>query len=359
VRFVMSWLRSTDPDQRCRVVIASNPPIGGQGEWLITWFAPWLDPNFPQPARPGELRRRCMRADGTFVWVDGPGPHEIDGMSLPALSCTFIPARLSDNRYLGADYRAQLLALPEPMRSKLLEGDFLAGREDAVSQVIPWDFIEAAQARWKPDGGRGVKMTTIGVDVAQGGADETVLARLHDTWFDLPVRRRGIDTTNGPLVAGLVIEHVRDGAQINIDLTGGWGGSAYDHLRAHGFRVEPVVLSSGSRDHTRDGQLTFFNLRAELLWKLREALDPRTGLGIALPPDKQLAAQLAAPTWKLRNTAILIESKEEIRKRLGTSTDIADAVMIAWHLRDQALRRQSGSRLTVGRGLVHGGWMGA
>jgi hypothetical protein len=278
VRFVMGWLRSEDKDQRCRVVIASNPPIGGQGDWLVTWFAPWLDPAFPQPAQPGELRWRCMRADGSIAWVDGPGMHAIDGVMLQALSCTFIPARLSDNRFLrDTNYRAQLMALPEPLRSKLLEGDFLAGREDAANQVIPWDFIAAAQARWTPDGGRGVKMTTIGVDVAQGGADDTVLARLHGTWFDVPVRRRGIDTANGPLVAALVIEHVRDGAQINIDLTGGWGGSAYDHLLAQGFRAEPVVFSAAARGRTRDGQLTFLNVRAELLWTLREALDPRNG----------------------------------------------------------------------------------
>ena len=129
VRFVMSWLRSTDADQRCRVVIASNPPIGGQGEWLIAWFAPWLDPTFPCPAAPGELRWRCTRADGTFAWVDGRGPHAIDCVNLLALSCTFIPARLSDNRFLRArDYETQMMGLPEPLRSKLLNGDFLAGR---------------------------------------------------------------------------------------------------------------------------------------------------------------------------------------------------------------------------------------
>jgi Terminase large subunit, T4likevirus-type, N-terminal len=359
VRLVMAWLRSTDPEQRCRVVIASNPPAGGEGEWLLAWFAPWLDPAFPNPAAPGELRWRCMRKDGTIAWVNGPGTHLIDGLELQALSCTFIPARLSDNRHLrDTNYRAQLMGLPEPMRSKLLNGDFLSGREDGANQVIPSAWIEAAQARWKPEGGRDAKLTTIGVDVAQGGAADTVLARLHGTWFAPLIKRRGIDTTNGPAVAALVIEHRHDGAQVNIDLTGGWGGSAFDHLVAQGIRTEPVVFSAGSCERTRDGQLTFANLRAQMLWKLREALDPLYGDGIALPPDKRLAAQLAAPRWRLRGSAIAIESKEDIYKRIGASTDDADAVMLAWHLRDQALRRQGKSRLNPARGLAHGGWMG-
>ena len=81
------------------------------------------------------------------------------------------------------------------------------------------------------------------------------------------------------------------------------------------------------------------------------------GDGIALPPDPRLAAQLAAPTWKLRGNAILIESKDDIRKRLGTSTDDADAVILAWHKRDDALRRQTKRKLEPGRVLM-GGWMG-
>ena len=99
------------------------------------------------------------------------------------------------------------------------------------------------------------------------------------------------------------------------------------------------------------GQLTFLNMRAELLWKLREALDPHNGEGIALPPDKRLAAQLAAPTWRLRGNAIAIESKEDIRKRIGGSTDDADAVALAWHLREQALRLQTRGKLNPGRGI--------
>ena len=54
--------------------------------------------------------------------------------------------------------------------------------------------------------------------------------------------------------------------------------------------------------------------------------------------------QLAAPAWKLRGNAILIESKDEIRKRLGASTDDADAAVLAWHKRADAVRRSTRAR---------------
>lgn len=359
VRFVMGWLRSATEGQRCRVVIASNPPMGSEGDWLVNWFAPWLDPMFSNPAAPGELRWACGRGDGSIAWVSGPGKHVIDGEELYALSRTFIPARLDDNPYLRAtNYRAQVMALPEPLRSKLLKGDFLAGKEDAERQVIPSAWIEAAQQRWrdkKPD--PAAKMLTLGVDVAQGGSDETVLAPLFGTRFAELVKRKGVDTTNGPSVAALVVEHMRDRAQVNIDMSGGWGGSARDHLQAQGIEVVGVVFGSGSDQRTKDGGLKFFNLRSELWWRFREALDPVQGQDVALPPDRRLAAQLAAPTWKSRGDAVLIESKDEIRKRLGSSTDDADAVILAWHRREEAIARQKPRNSTQPpRGA--GGWMG-
>ena len=151
-------------------------------------------------------------------------------------------------------------------------------------------------------------------------------------------------------VAALVVQHLRDGAQVVIDLTGGWGGAAFDHLAALGIRAEPVVFSAGSPERTRDGLFTFLNKRAEMFWGLREALDPQYGDGIALPPDQRLAAQLGADLAAARQH-IAIESKEEIHKRIGGSTDDADAVILAWHKRDEALRRQTGRRLDPGRGL--------
>jgi hypothetical protein len=137
-----------------------------------------------------------------------------------------------------------------------------------------------------------------------------------------------------------VVEHMRDHCQVNIDLSGGWGGSARDHLQAQGIDVVGVVFGAGSNQRTRDNGLGFFNLRSELYWRFREALDPVTGDEVELPPDRRLAAQLAAPRWTPRGDKILIESKDDIQARLGSSTDDADAVILAWYQRDVAMARR-------------------
>jgi hypothetical protein len=51
-----------------------------------------------------------------------------------------------------------------------------------------------------------------------------------------------------------------------------------------------------------------------------------------------------APTWRLRGNRILIECKDDIRRRLGSPTDGADVVILAWHQREHALMQASGKR---------------
>lgn len=342
VRFVMGWLRSTEPTQRCRVIIATNPPTGAEGQWLLTWFAPWLDPAFPSPAVPGELRW-CVFIGDKLQWCETPEPIVVDGETYTPRSHTFIPSRLSDNPYLrDTGYRERLQSMPEPLRSQLLKGDFLAGREDAANQVIPTAWVEAAQARWSRGRGKGVPMVSIGVDVAQGGPDNTVLAPLWDDWFDNLILVPGKGTPDGPAVAGLVTQHRRGNALVVMDCTGGWGGSARDHLMQQNVRVHAFVASTKSESRTKPrGELGFVNMRAEAWWRLREGLDPAGLPTLALPPDAGLKAELTAPTWKLRRDEILIESKDDLRDRLGRSTDKADAVCQAW------LKRNAGARAVV------------
>jgi hypothetical protein len=334
VRFLMGWVRTTEPGQRTRTVLASNPPLSADGDWMIGMFRPWLDVTHPHPAKPGELRWFITDPDGKDAEVSGSDPVEIDGAWLYPKSRTFIPARLSDNPYLvKTGYRRELDALPEPVRSAVRDGNFMAARDDDEKQVIPWDWIRAAQRRWIPGPPRDVPMTAMAVDVARGGRDETVLATRYGGWFAPLLAKAGVDTKDGPSVAALVFGALRDGAPVIIDMGGGWGGSPLDHLKQNGIDVMGHLGAEPSHRRTRDGKLGFVNRRAESWWRLREALDPhqREGSAIALPDDPRLAADLAAPRWELGVRGLQIESKDEIKTRLGRSPDRGDAVVMCWH----------------------------
>lgn len=350
--FLMGWVRSVDPDQRCRVVIASNPPLSGDGDHLIEWFAPWLDPMHPlYPAKPGQLLWAVFVGDEEemhSVWVDGPEPVEIEGEVRTPKSRTFVPASLADNAYLrDTDYGSQLDQLPEPLRTALKTGNFMMARKDHAWQVIPSEWVRLAQERWSEEHphlkGR---MWAMGVDVAQGGGDKTTLAPLYNECFGRLTTERGIDTKNGPIVASLILKERRDGADIGIDCTGGWGNSARDHLETNNnITAYSVVFSRGTKEKQANGSLGFKNERARLWWRFREALDPNSEHKIALPPSKKLFAELTAVHWMVKSGGssnegvIQIEEKDEVRKRLGSSTDEADAVIMAWDLRDAAQYR--------------------
>jgi hypothetical protein len=82
-RFIIGWNRSTDPNQRCRVLVTSNPPTTADGLWVVKYWGPWLDRTHPNPAKPGELRW-FTTINGEDREVDGPGPHMIDGEAVYA-----------------------------------------------------------------------------------------------------------------------------------------------------------------------------------------------------------------------------------------------------------------------------------
>lgn len=334
VEFISIWNRSADQNQRCRVVCCGNPPTTAEGLWVIQYWAPWLDPTHPNPAKAGELRWFLAGKE-----VDGPGPHWLDGRQVRARSRTFIPAVLEDNPDLVASgYDAVLASLPEELRLAYREGRFDTVVQDDAYQVIPTRWVKEAQARWRSTPPDGIPMCAIGVDVAQGGQDNTVLAIRHDGWYAPLVSRPGRETPDGPSVAGLILQHRRDSAMIGIDMGGGYGGSAYDHLKTNDLDVHGHVGSGESKRRSADGLLGFGNKRAEVYWKFREALDPGQPQGsvIMLPEDPELVADLTAPKFEIRNKKIYITEKTKLVKALGRSPDKGDAVCIAWSVGPKA-----------------------
>ena len=366
VRYTLTWNRSPDPDQRVRAILTFNPPTTPDGRWVVKFFAPWLDKNHPNPARDGELRWFATVGDDHDYEVAGPQPFVIrrtaDGPPVPWYSFdpkahspqeiikpksrTFIHAKVTDNPYyMATGYMGTLQSLPEPLRSQMMNGDFDVGLQDDARQVIPTSWIEMAQERWlqqKPLFASGAvpmpEQDSLGVDVARGGnmggsevnahTDELVISARYGDFFDTLVVHKGIDINNGAKAAALILEQRKHESPVHLDVVG-VGTSPYDFLVTNSVYAIAVNGSSSPHGTTANGILRFYNRRAELYWRLREALDPGSGRAIALPPDPLLLVELAAPRWFLGKSGIQIEPKADIQKRLGRSPDRGDAVVNA------------------------------
>jgi hypothetical protein len=336
-RFLCGWLRSVDKTQRKRVICAGNPPTSAEGDWVIKYWAPWLDEHYSNPANPGELRW-FTTLNGEDVEVPTGEPFEHDGEILKPESRTFIPAKIEDNPYLmDAGYKQRLQALPEPLRSKLLFGDFTAGREDDAWQVIPTEWVKLAQKRWREITDKdSLPLTQIGVDVARGGSDKTVITIRSNNIVVKQIVHPGTSTPDGDTVAGFVIKELKNSCSICIDIIG-VGSSVYDVLRrtfkdsVHqqkliwGFNASKT---STSTDKTR--MISFINMRAQAYWQLREALDPLTGDNISVPDDRELLADLCSVKWELKANGIKMESKEDIIGRIRRSPDKGDSMVYAF-----------------------------
>jgi hypothetical protein len=332
-RTLIGWMRTDNPNVRQRVVCAGNPPTDADGEWVVRFWAPWLDPRHPNPAKSGELRWFVTDENGKDKEVPN-GDRVLVGKDwVKPKSRTFIKSSVDDNLYLSlTDYKATLQALPEPLRSQMLRGDFLAGRTDPVWQLIPTEWVKTSMARWSEKTAKG-QMTCVGFDVARGGIDNSTAARRHDRWFDKMVTAPGIVTNDGPKAAAFITPLLRNGAPIAIDGIG-VGTAALDFIKGLNLRVHAVIGSEKSKAMDKTGNLRFKNVRAEMYWRLREALDPTGDNPIILPDDSELLGDLCAVRYKVvtmgEDAAIQIRDKDEIREVLGRSPDKGDAVAMTF-----------------------------
>lgn len=328
-RFLIAWNRTTIPGQRCRVLSAGNPPTTPEGEWVVQYWGPWLDTQHPAPAASGEVRYFAM-IDNVDTEVENGQIFTYKNNLVYPKSRTFILSLVEDNPYLGADYYARLDNLDEPMRSLLRWGKFGSKIEDHEWQVIPSAWVRAAMERGRKSSGAFGKLSALGVDVARGGSDKTVIAPRYGNHFEALIKYPGIKTPDGPTAGAFVLQEREDRADILVDVVG-VGASCYDWIAANieDDNVQAINWAEKEIGTDKTGRFRYRNKRAAHWWRFREALDPLSGIDIELPDDRELYIDLCTPRYSVKMGGILIESKEEIKKRIGRSPDCGDAVVMA------------------------------
>lgn len=332
IRKISGWVRSSK-GRHTLLLLLFNPPTTPEGQWIVKKFAPWIDPEYPgTPAKSGEIRYFVQVDDTDEIEVQSAAPYIHNGKEYLPIRRTFIKASRFDNPYLNAEYERRLNALPEPLRTQVRDGDFTVGMQDDRWQVIPTSWVLAAQERWKNTSKPAVALRAVGVDVAHGGADRTSIAKLYGTWFDEIISYPGVETPRGADTANLVLQAMgNENAVIGIDAVG-YGASAAEYLEdAPNLRIMKINAGSGSDALDKSGKFAFANLRAEMIWKFREALDPENEENICLPPSRRLRVQLCSMRYQLRSGKYFIEPKEDIRDRTGESPDDAESIIHGWH----------------------------
>lgn len=333
--FLTGWKRTVREGQRTRIVGAGNPPRDDQGRWVVEYFRPWLDPHYPDPAKPGELR---------WFFKDPEDPNGIDAECAPhyikvvkdvpyrAESRTFIPARLHDNpQLLQTGYASTLNMMPEPLRSQLLYGDFSLKIQDRPWQLISTEWVMAAQARWTPSMVKDLPIEQLGADVARGGRDWAVLYPRHRNIMFPCIKAPGREVTTGGHIATMLINAM--GSQFGTEAEPlvvvdaiGVGSAVIDACTDRLRRFVGMNVSNKCPYLDRMRKFKFKNMRAYIMWLLREALDPEGPDPLCLPPDPGLLGELTAIDWHLATEGISVDDKDTIKERIGRSPDHLDAM---------------------------------
>ena len=170
----------------------------------------------------------------------------------------------------------------------------------------------------------------LGVDVARFGPDATAIAWRRGRVITKIEKQRGLDTMQ---TAGWVAELIRTEkpARVNIDV-GGLGAGVVDRLLEQGFGDVIGSINFGSSpvvppplDEHGKPSGGALNRRAEMYSNLKKLLEGR----FSLPDSDALQSDLCAAGYSFNSSGkLVLESKIDIKKRLGFSPDEGDAVAL-------------------------------
>jgi hypothetical protein len=170
----------------------------------------------------------------------------------------------------------------------------------------------------------------LGCDVARFGPDATAIAFRRGRVITKILKRRGLSTME---VAGWIGELIREEkpARVNIDV-GGLGAGVVDRLLEQNygeligsinFGSSPIVPPPLDEQGKPSGGPK--NRRAEMYSNLKKLLEGR----FSLPDSNALQSDLCAAGYSYDSSSkLVLESKIDIKKRLGFSPDEGDAVAL-------------------------------
>ena len=202
--------------------------------------------------------------------------------------------------------------LDHPLWQARVLGQFPTQSDDALYSLA---WLEAARYH---EGGDGP--IHAGIDVAEGGEAETVVCVRAGNRI-LEIAAFADRDPRGKVAATLMLYKGRL-ENVNVDSVA-VGAHFTTHMRDLGFPVTGINAGSRSSDPEK-----FFNLKGEMYWGFRLLLESGAVAGLV---DEKTISQLASVRYSHTSRGqIVIEKKDDARKRGVKSPDRAEAVILAF-----------------------------
>ena len=232
-----------------------------------------------------------------------------------------IKINLSDNPFAPQELLddSARLKKEDPKKWQHIYGGDILLQDDDDNLISPDLVIPAAHANDVPESGPLV----IGVDPARFGKDETaIIRRKGRVAFGLST----LSNQDTMSIAGRIALMIKleDPDMVFIDV-GGIGAGVVDRLNELGYGDRIKAVNFGSKAMQTD---RYLNKRAEMWDLVKQWLDDSP---VSIPNDAGLIRDLVTPKYKIRSDGkIQLESKDEMKKRLGRSTDKGDALALTF-----------------------------
>lgn len=197
----------------------------------------------------------------------------------------------------------------------------------SINSLLGLEDVEAAMARHLRGPAYEWSQKRLGVDVARYGDDRTVIFPRQGLVSFLPVvmRHARDSAVSTDIAARVMMAKAQWGSELEFfDATGGWAAGAVDVMRSNGVNPINVQFHADALDPR------YYNRRAEIWFQMAEWIK---GSGV-LPKRAEMVAELTTPTYTFKDGTFLLEPKELVKKRLGRSPDIADALALTFGLPD-------------------------
>lgn len=159
----------------------------------------------------------------------------------------------------------------------------------------------------------------LGIDVARYGGDKSVIQRRQGLQAFNPMIFDKIDNMT---LAGRIANEIQEFKPDAVFIDAGRGEGVIDRLRQLGYSVTEVNFGGTALNHNH-----YENRRSEM-WDLQKQWLESGG---CIPNNPQLKSELVTPSYTLnKRDRFQLESKDDIKKRLGSSPDLADALALTF-----------------------------